>query len=335
MERRKSKWSKGRIEQYNRKRKTLIDKLSKYDNIVPEDYVGIYHFFQKYVKKLPSNYTSESRYRFIQNMRNNTFKAIAVFKQRYKSPSIADLWNYNIDSFTKLGHNYFATVDSVAPIARLIQCFEKKTYGDNGKPFNAIAFGIKDVFISEYARRYRESKESGEQLVAPYIYPAQEKTREEVLFGEDVLFELGEEQVKVDIHPLYIRFCHLCDIMGISPKDAILEALSDYTDKHDDPKLHELGWYGKTTELDRALFNKEYVKGKEDTIVRLPASLISDSVAILRGYNMRNARKINFDDYIGNAVFAMNKNMFEKYGCPYIDEDEEELNESIERQGGD
>lgn len=328
------RWTPEKIRQYKEEKRKLRDELSKYDNYVPDTHIGMYTFFGMYAKSIRLDGFQRLPETRVQLMREKSFNELAYFKKQYGSPSVGDLWNYNIDALTRLGCNYFATVDFMKPIAHLIQCFEKPMYYYKSKRCNFISFGISKELVERYQHNLQVARETGQPVVLPTITPREPKSREEIIFGTDTIHFTKEDDVTIDWHILYTRFKHLCLAKKRNTRDVLREAVKEYVENHNVKSLNDLDWYGTTTDIDRILFQRQDIRQRREKTIVMPRTLENETQAILRSYNMKSARQITFDDYVANALFSLNKNMKVKYGDPYLREESRQLTEQQKQIGG-
>lgn len=279
--------------------------LTKNDQYLSREYIGMYSIFRNPINK--AVYISES---MCQNMRKRTFDAIMSLCKQYNSPNFADLFNYNAQVIGEAGLNFFAEHDKIAPIASIIQCFQKRFTNDKYSVY--ISFGIKKELLKEYF-------DTG---ICPKIEWPSYMTRDAVIFGtEDIKF-FADKIIKIPKNQLYHKFLTWCRKRNISESDALTIALSLLMKKYKINSTKDFGEYEPITVLDRNLFSDAAMENAEERVVYFSGVVLSQANKIIARYNRDpdnvEKKKMDFKTYCNNAVALLNKSMPDKYTNPKI-----------------
>lgn len=279
--------------------------LSEKDEFVPKTHIGMYSIFRN--PKNKNVYMSEAH---CQKIRLDTFNSILNLFRKYGSPDFADLFNYNINTFTEIGLNHFARHPKIAPVAQVIECF---TYSPNRNSVRRVSFGISKKVLAYYF----------ETRCVPVIYRNKEKTRDFVLYGAEELKLGSDTSVKVDRTALYRRFVDWCTLQGIDQQEGLLMAFELLLNAYPLTDLLPTSEYDLLTEFDKPLFAKRkgVRKGTTTKNVEISNNICALAEDIIARYNRdvdNLTKKIDFDTYINNAIYMLNNNIDLKYQDPEL-----------------
>lgn len=301
--------------------------LSEKDEYIPNTHVGMYSLLRN--EKHESIYMSELA---CQNARKKTFDGIFSIYQKYNSPDFADLWNYNIAAINDAGLNYFITNPKLAPIGGLIECFSFKIRASLYSDKKMISFGINRTLLNQYFKNYAEAKKAGKKVQVPTLKKPGNKTREQVIFGQDTVVVNGDN-VEIDRNAVYNRFLHWCALQGVDKQEGLIMALESLFRLYPIDGLNSTDYYHVVTELDRSIFYQSKQADSKKVTITLSGLLLKNIRDILRRYNSDPAnlgkKKISVEEYINNAIYFMNKHMPLKYSNPKLAK-EQELTEKME-----
>lgn len=279
--------------------------LSEKDEFVPSTHIGMYSIFRN--PKNKNVYLSEQH---CQSIRKKTFEAIFNFFRKYGSPDFADLFNYNVDTFTALGLNYFATQPKVAPLANLIECF---TISPNLNGIRRVSFGLSKKALEYYFTTRH----------VPIITRNKSKSRDLILFGAEEIKLNSEVNIKIDRTAWYRRFVEWCELQGVDQQEGLIMAFEQLFNAYPLTDLLPTSEYDFITEFDKPLFAKRkgIAKGTTNKTVELSNIINGLAEDIIKRYNRdpdNATKKLDFDTYINNALYLLNNSMDVKYQDPEL-----------------
>lgn len=279
--------------------------LSEKDEFVPDTHIGMYGIFRN--PKNKAVYISEQH---CQSIRKKTFDGILNFFRRYGSPDFADLFNYNVETFTALGLNYFATQPKIAPLANVIECF---TVSPHFNGIRKVAFGIDKRILRSYFKTRS----------IPIITRTKKKSRDLVLLGAEEVRLSPEVNLKIDRTAWYRRFVNWCELQGVDQQEGIIMAFEQLFNAYPLADLLPTSEYDFLTEFDKPLFvkRKGIAKGTTNKTVELSNVLNGLAEDIIKRYNRdpNNATKqLDFNTYVNNAIYLLNNSMDVKYQDPQL-----------------
>lgn len=291
--------------------------LSEKDEFVPKTHIGMYSIFRNLKNK--NVYMSEQH---CQKIRLDTFNAILNLFRKYSSPDFADLFNYNIDTFTEIGLNHFARHPKIAPLSKVIECF---TYSPNRNTIRRVSFGINKKVLSYYFQTGH----------VPIITRNKEKSRDFILFGAEELKLDKDTSVKIDRTALYRRFVDWCLLQGVDQQEGLLMALELLLNTYPLTELLPTSEYDLLTEFDKPLFAKRkgIAKGTTNKSVEISNIICALAEDIIARYNrdVNNlTKRLDFDTYVNNALYMLNNNMDLKYQNPELYQEKLETERMIQ-----
>lgn len=291
----------------------LFPKLTEKDEYIPNTHIGMYSIFRN--PKNQKVYMSESS---CQNLRIKTFNGLLELFKKYGSPDFADFFNYNIEVISQLGLNYFAFHPKIAPLANIIECFEKPIETAYNTEMH-ISFGISKQLLKQYFT-------SG--YVPKNLYPLPVK-RDFILFNADEVYCGRNETIRVNRNALYRQFKDWCDIQGIDFEDGVMMALETLLKDYPAEQLKDRAAYDYVTIFDKHLWARPKVeKGKVSETVTLPKTVVNIANTIIERYNrdVNNITKqIDFSKYVANALYLLNSNIDLKYRDPELYQEQQRI----------
>lgn len=302
--------------------------LSEKDEYVPDTHIGMYSLFR--TPKNTSVFMSES---LCQSIRHKTYLETLELFKKYDSPDYRLFFTYNAEALTKLGKNYFATHNKIAPIAELVECFTESVKVDNVWAY-AVSYGLDKLVLKQYLDCLREGKDFWESPPISVI----KRKKVEAMKRDFVLF--GEEEIKMDywssIHmprnPLYHRFLDWCKIQNLEPHEGMLMAIDCLLNAVPPNSLKQLTEYDRLDELDVPI----YAKPRENSNIYCRQVVFSGKLcrvadSIIERYNRdpkNTAKRIDFDLYCNNALHKLNQSMDLYYRDPELYEEMLDLQEA-------
>lgn len=289
-------------------------RLSEKDEYVPKDYIGMYSIFRN--PKNSSVYMGEEH---CQKLRNDTFEDILKLFKEYGSPSFSDLWNYNRKIITEAGMNHFLFHPKIAPIAKMIRCFEVIKKETHKKKTLVVSFGINKDDLIEY---FKTGKTKSPRRSFP------KKSQNIVLFGaEDIKID-GSIILRIERSALYWQFQHWCLLNGISEDDGILMALEEVIKAYPQKSLKERREYDFPTAFDEVIMRKPENGEPEECTFLCQGSVYALADRIIDRWNRDpdniTKKKMDFGTYCNNALLLLNKSMPLKYSNPELYAEEKE-----------
>lgn len=308
--------------------------LTDRDECVPSTHIGMYSIFRNPTNK--NVYVSEKR---CQNMRQSTFNEVYKLFVKYGSPNFADFFNYNIDVIAQIGMNHFANHPKIAPVSKLIECFQTdKRINKDKIPHRFISFGINRKLLFKYFKSRDEAKKNNKQVKIPELQKYNDLgKRDLILYGEEIITGEHNRKIKVNKTLLYHKFVDWCDIQGIKHSDGIMMAFEALFELYPLDSIKDTIEYDFLTEFDKPLFarpkkEQEYV----DRVVRISGGICALSDKIIARYNRdpdNITKRLDFDKYINNALHLLNSNMDLIYRDPELYIEQQELKEMEEYNG--
>lgn len=304
--------------------------LSEKDEYVPDTHIGMYSLFRN-----PDNtsvYMSES---LCQSIRYKTYAETLELFKKYESPDYRLFFTYNAEALTKLGKNYFATHNKLAPIAELIECFTKPIKVKEVWAY-AVSYGLDKTVLKAYLDSLRKGEDFWE---APPISVMKRKKveaekRDFVLFDEDEVQMDYWNSIHMPRNPLYHRFLDWCKLQNLHPHEGMLMAIDCMLNALPPSDLAQLTEYDKLGELDVPIYAKPR---DHSNVVRrnvvFSGKLYSIADAIIQRYNREPkniSKKIDFDLYCNNALHMLNQSMDVYYRDPELYEEQVALQEAEE-----
>lgn len=305
--------------------------LSNRDEDVPPTHFGIFYLLRN--KKDPVLFMSEYQ---CQKLRKDAFDTVYELYKKYGTPDFANFWNYNIDTFIDVGLNKFCSNARLAPVAGIIECFEKKTkLVTNDKWRYVISFGISKKRLSDFVQSAIRAKKAGIKIAPPRIIQKYPKSRDFIFFG-DIGLNTGKNVERIDRNAVYNQFCDWCRVSGTTHKNAITTALKEFVENHPLDEVGELQDYDVITDLDKIVFAKRRDKAiKEAVRLDIDADVFDLAKQIIWLYNrdVDNLGKPTLDlhTYVTNALHLLNRNMDLKYRDPELYERKKQI-EKMEEQ---
>lgn len=304
--------------------------MSEKDEYVPDTHIGMYSLFR--TPENTSVYMSES---LCQSIRHKTYTETLELFKKYDSPDYRLFFNYNGEALVKLGKNYFATHDKIAPIAELIECFTISIKLDDVWAYS-ISYGLDKLVLKSYLDCLR----NGEDFWKAPPISVMKRKKVEAAKRDFILF--GEEEIKMDywssIHmprnPLYHRFLDWCHIQNIEPHEGMLMAIDCLLNAIPAGNLASMTDYDQIGELDIPIYAKPRTTSTLiKRTVQFSGKICSIADKIISRYNRdpKNVGKqIDFDLYCNNALHTLNQSMDLYYRDPELYEEELELKEAEE-----
>lgn len=304
--------------------------LSEKDEYVPNTHIGMYSLFR--TPENTSVYINES---LCQSIRYKTYAETLELFKKYDSPDYRLFFTYNAEALTKLGKNYFATHDKIAPIAELVECFTESVKVNDVWAY-AVSFGLDKLVLKTYLDCLRKGTDFWE---SPPISVMKRKkveamNRDFVLFDEDEVQMDYWSSIHMPRNPLYHRFLDWCKLQKIEPHEGMLMAIDCMLNAVPPSDLAQLTEYDKLGELDVPIYAKprrSYNTIKRDVVFSGKLCGIADS--IIERYNREpknTGKRIDFDLYCNNALHLMNQSMDVYYRDPELYAEEVELKETEE-----
>lgn len=302
--------------------------LSEKDEFVPSSYIGMYSIFRN--PKNKSVYLSEES---CQKIRKRTFEKVRLLYEKYGASKFSDFFNYNLDILDKIGVNYFASHPGIAPISKIIECFESNK-GTEKHPQYMISFAIEKYNLSKYFERKRIAENTNTEFRNPKLNRYNDKRKDFVLLGNKEFQVYKDKSVKIPLNALYNQFSEWCELQDISEEDGVLMALEELIKAHPLDKLKEITDYDFLTEFDKLLFARpkhelEYVEKTVD----VSGGIFALSDMIIERYNrdpQNITKQIDFNKYVNNALHLLNNSMPLIYRDPELYVEQQKINEMIE-----
>lgn len=304
--------------------------LSEKDEYVPNTHIGMYSLFR--TPENTSVYINES---LCQSIRYKTYSETLELFKKYDSPDYRLFFTYNAEALTKLGKNYFATHDKIAPIAELVECFTESVKINDVWAY-AVSYGIDKLVLKTYLDCLRNGTDFWESPPISVIKrkKVEAMKRDFVLFGEDEVQMDYWNSIHMPRNPLYHRFLDWCKIQKIEPNEGMMMAIDCLMNAIPASELENLTEYDKLSELDVPIYGKprEYSNlVKRNVIYSGKLCKIADSIIERYNREPKNAsKKIDFDLYCNNALYMLNQSMDIYYRDPDLYAEEVALAEAEE-----
>lgn len=298
-----------------RDRKKFISvQLSEKDEYVPKTYIGMYSIFRN-----PRNGSVYMGEEHCQKLRQNTFEDTLKLFKKYGSPSFSELWNYNRKIISEAGMNHFLFHPKIAPIAKMIRCFEVLKKETNKMKKLTISFGISKEDLAEY---FATGKVKEPRRKLP------RKSENIILFGSEDIEIDRNILLKIERNALYWQFQHWCLLNGISENDGVLMALEEVIKAYPQKSLRERREYDFPTAFDEVIMRRPENGEPEECTFLCQGSVYALADRIIDRWNRDpdniTKKKMDFGTYCNNALLLLNKSMPLKYSDPELYAEEKE-----------
>lgn len=304
--------------------------ISKKDEYVPDNYIGIWDIFTDPQYALPG-YSAEEWCLGIKTLDEMRVKTFSAVKKRFDisgAYNFASYWNGNLDAINEMGLNQFTKLSCFSDLSKAIICFDKTIENKRTKiKSKYVSFGINKEIYSKYSNSLSEAIKTGEPLQKVSLFD-RHKRRLNDLFSCPITSikysdpRTGDKRtVSIDKNETFLRFEQWCKIKGKKKKTGFCEAMALIMEQNPVDGLEDI----KAFERNKGIDGKEVVLDiSYDSKVKI-YSLIPEQVskmmfAIIRRYNSdpenQTKQQLTPSLYIAQAVADFNKRVPLKYSDP-------------------
>lgn len=305
--------------------------LSKKDETVPDDYVGIYTIFSDARYALPG-FPKESwclKENVLSQLRTQTYKEVRKRFDASNIVSFASFWNGNLDAINQMGLNAFCNLECFYELSDAMICFEKiDRIGQFKTKGKLISFGIKKDIYKRYYMSLKKAVETGTIPEKVSLHDSKKRNRCDLMATAKATFNFPKDAngnsvvMPVTKNEVYLMFEEWCKIKNKKPSVAIYEAMQllvkQYPVETEKKKLSDYSISNGLNE-NETIYLRENV-GNQFVSLRLPESTYKTVCSIVRRYNKdpENITKepLTIQNFIIQAVIAFIKKMPLRYSDP-------------------
>ncbi len=290
--------------------------LTKYDEGVPDTFIGLYQLFIE--PEASREYFSEER--GVQ-FRKELYDTVKKEYNKTKVLSYDKFYNSYAYEIYASGANPFSRFDNLEHLCKCIECFvvPQKSIADIYT--HRVSFGIRQENVERYFKAKAEAEEKGIEFIPPDYHKAGRKLQSGgKKYGVENFIDNRGTTTLVQTNAISKRFAHWHQLQGISRCDACLMAMEAVVKLHPHVDILPLEEYQTINRFDVYSPQSKSQHKLTKKCLSIHSETCETAMQIIKRYNEHVDNILNkkwtLSSYTTNALKLLNSKVDLKYSNP-------------------